>query len=328
MKNLFYLLAIMVLLMSGCKNSNVKTPAYAHGNAGDILVVMNNERWNSESGDTMRAIFHKEIIGVPMEEPMFDLHQIPIQKFVDINMRHKNIIFQEINPDAEETTIKLVKNKYAINQIFVHAIAKSQAEFVQLMSNNQNKLINLFLESDRDRWIEQYSRNLNKTDAEKIKNKYNISIKLPKSYYMDVCEDNFAWLTNSTKKYDMHILIYTYPITDSTRISPEFLIKKRNEIGEKYIPGENPGSHMSTEVKFDYPFLETIEHKNTPTAVMRGLWKVKGDFMGGSFISYTKLDEARNRVVTVEGFVYYPNEELRDKIRQLEGILYTFDLIK
>jgi hypothetical protein len=39
---------------------------------------------------------------------------------------------------------------------------------------------------------------------------------------------------------------------------------------------------------------------------MRGLWEVKVDFMGGPFISWTMVDEKRNRIVTAFGFVYAP----------------------
>jgi len=51
-----------------------------------------------------------------------------------------------------------------------------------------------------------------------------------------------------------------------------------------------------------------------------------GDFMGGPFVSYSKIDEARQRVVCVEGFVYEPNAPVRDKIRNIEGIIYTYSL--
>ena len=328
MKKIFFLFTVVILAITGCKNSSVKSTVYAHGNPGDIVVVMSNERWNSESGDTLRAIFNEELPGTPMNEPIFDLHQLPVEKFATVNMHHRNIIYQEINPDIEKSTIKLIKNKYAVNQIFVHVLAKSQAEFVQIVSSNRESLIETFLEADRDRWIAQYTRHINNMDSDKIRNKYDILIKVPKNYYMEVSKDDFAWISNDTRKYSMNILIYTYPLTDSTSFTTEHLIAERNKILKENVPGENPGSYMSTEVKYDYPTLEVIEHNNQPTGILHGLWKVQGDFMGGPFVSYTKIDEPRNRVVTVEGFVYHPNEEVRDKIRLLEGIIYTFDILK
>ena len=60
---------------------------------------------------------------------------------------------------------------------------------------------------------------------------------------------------------------------------------------------------------------------------MRGLWKLEKAFMGGPFISHTILDESRNRVVTVEGFVYAPRLDKRLYVREVEAILYTFDIV-
>jgi hypothetical protein len=58
---------------------------------------------------------------------------------------------------------------------------------------------------------------------------------------------------------------------------------------------------------------------------MRGLWEVKVDFMGGPFISWSMVDEKRNRIVTAFGFVYAPKIDKRNQVRKLEGILKGID---
>jgi hypothetical protein len=59
---------------------------------------------------------------------------------------------------------------------------------------------------------------------------------------------------------------------------------------------------------------------------MRGLWVVKGDCMGGPYVSFSRVDEENNRVIVVEGFVYAPEKMKRGLIRRLEGALYTLKL--
>ena len=61
------------------------------------------------------------------------------------------------------------------------------------------------------------------------------------------------------------------------------------------------------------------------TVEMKGLWNMQNYFMGGPFISFTTVDEKRNRVVTVEGFTFAPKYDKRNYIRQLEAILYTLN---
>jgi hypothetical protein len=59
---------------------------------------------------------------------------------------------------------------------------------------------------------------------------------------------------------------------------------------------------------------------------MRGQFRMENDFgFGGPFISLTTLDEKRNRVVTIEGYVFAPNSPKRELIRDLEAILYSLE---
>jgi hypothetical protein len=70
----------------------------------------------------------------------------------------------------------------------------------------------------------------------------------------------------------------------------------------------------------DFPMEYAIE--------VRGLWDLENDFMGGPFISYTFLDEKNNRVVTLDGYIYYPNETKRTHLRELEAIFHSLKMIE
>ena len=54
---------------------------------------------------------------------------------------------------------------------------------------------------------------------------------------------------------------------------------------------------------------------------MRGAWKTNNLSMGGSFLSYTIVDEEQGKIFYAEGFVYYPNEAHRSSLREIETIL-------
>jgi hypothetical protein len=57
--------------------------------------------------------------------------------------------------------------------------------------------------------------------------------------------------------------------------------------------------------------------------MLRGLWKVHGDFMGGPFVSVTTLDPIRGRVLTLEGYIYAPRKDKRELMRQVEAMIYS-----
>ena len=53
---------------------------------------------------------------------------------------------------------------------------------------------------------------------------------------------------------------------------------------------------------------------------------MKGDFMGGPYVSHTRLDEKNQRIITAEIFVYSPDKMKRNLVRQMEASLYTLKL--
>ena len=58
---------------------------------------------------------------------------------------------------------------------------------------------------------------------------------------------------------------------------------------------------------------------------MRGFWDVEGDFMGGPYVSFTTVDTERNRVFTLDGYVYAPDLQKprkRNYVRGIEHLLY------
>jgi hypothetical protein len=112
-------------------------------------------------------------------------------------------------------------------------------------------------------------------------------------------------------------------IEEDGTFTPKYLVTKRNEFLKKYVPGPTEGSYMTTETVIPVIFNEYNDSNGKYYAEIKGLWKVENDFMGGPFVSITKLDEKHNRVVTAEGWVYYPSENKRNFIRQLEIICKT-----
>ena len=57
--------------------------------------------------------------------------------------------------------------------------------------------------------------------------------------------------------------------------------------------------------------------------LFRGLWTVVNDFMAGPYELNVVLDQENDRVIYMMGYVYYPNEEKRDMMKQVDAVLNT-----
>ena len=78
----------------------------------------------------------------------------------------------------------------------------------------------------------------------------------------------------------------------------------------------------------DLPVFRKEFSLNKQYAVeLRGLWELENDYMGGPFVSFTTLDKKRNRIITVEGFVFAPRYDKHNYIRKLEAILYSLKIV-
>ena len=90
------------------------------------------------------------------------------------------------------------------------------------------------------------------------------------------------------------------------------------------IPGARPGMYMATDSLMTD--VRLLQLRGRQVMEVRGLWYMKGDFMGGPFVAHVRVDEARRRVVVAEVFVYAPGRLKRDLMRGMEASLYTWRL--
>ena len=79
---------------------------------------------------------------------------------------------------------------------------------------------------------------------------------------------------------------------------------------------------MTTEKRVDLTYEPIMLHDKY-CGVLRGLWKMVSDKMGGPFVSHAFLDTKTQRVIVAEGLVYAPETTKRNYIRRIEAALYT-----
>lgn len=135
---------------------------------------------------------------------------------------------------------------------------------------------------------------------------------------------DFIWATDDGISSISSICIYSYPYaTERVFTEPAFLALRDTFMGRN-IPGELPGSKMSTNHEFISVKDMTVQGHYVQEC--RGLWEMTIDAMGGPYVSHSQVDTINNKVIVVEGFVYAPDKMKRSMIRRLEAALYTLQL--
>ncbi len=318
-----------ILTFSACHNGQVKQNLLpgVSGKAGEVVIVMEKPLWNGEQGAFLKENLLQDVPGLPQSEPIFNPININHKAFSDLFKIHRNLILIRLNPEQQTPVFKAKNDVWAQPQLVIEIVAANKKELTEVLQENRDKLLGLLFKAERDRLMDNYARYPENKTVEALKSDLGVKLNIPKGYTYGLDTTDFVWISHEPPAVTQGIFIYRYPFTDDSTFTKPYLIAKRNEILKQFVSGEGAGSYMTTESQVPVEF-KAYEWKGAYTAELRGLWKVEGDFMGGPFVSLSRVNEKEGMVYTVEGFVYAPRYDKRNYMRQLEAILYSFEFAK
>lgn len=324
MKTRIVLVFSLISVLFGCKEKSLRQNLLpgVSGKAGELVIIIDDQLWKGECGDFLHELYQQDMPALPQSEPLFNVVHIPHKAYSDIFKIHRNLLFIKVNDEFKAAKISVSENLNAQPQTVVEVTAPNEKVLFTLLASNGDKLLSIFEQAERKRLENNYTRYAEHAVMDKVKKKAGIDITIPKGYTYDLDTNNFIWVSHETPEISQGIFIYSYPYSDTSEFSHQALLNKHNEILKSYVNGPTPGSFMTTETQVETVYASYL-HNNEYTAELRGLWKVEGDFMGGPFMSISKLDKKNGRIVTVEGYVYAPKFNKRNYIRQIEAILFS-----
>ena len=322
-KSLFLILSISVLVFS-CKKENRDGIRKATGKVNNISVIIDDQEWNGEIGDSIRNKFASPVIGLPQEEPRFTINQYPVKLMEGFMVDSRNII---IIKKEKNNNFVVKKDQYATPQNVFHISGKTSADILDIIEKNTPKIIQIIRQTE----IEE-SQRINKKsllNPRVVSSKFNISLDIPSDYEYMVQDSNFIWLKKELVSGNTSVLIYQVPLNaiqnKGNLISN--IIKTRDSIGALYIHGKEPDTDMITEEAYA-PYFFKIKLDGKVTYEIKGTWELRNDFMSGPFINYAVFDTENNRVLFLEGFCYSPSKEKRDSMHELESIIKSVTVFK
>ncbi|TDD99680.1 DUF4837 family protein [Flavobacterium cellulosilyticum] len=317
----FFLLSFLIF---SCKKQVDNLPRKATGKINTISIVIDDQLWNGEIGDSIRNKLASPVIGLPQEEPLFTINQYPV-KLLEGFMTDSRTIIVVKKEDKNEFVIK--KNQYATPQNVFHITGKTIDDILLIFEKNNKKIIQLIKETE----IKENQRIINQSlfDSKIVQDDFHISLRIPTGYIYALKKTNFIWLKKEIISGNTSLLIYQVPINslkkDYNLIAN--IVKMRDSIGNLYIRGTEPDTQMITEEGYA-PYLFKIKLDNKETFETKGTWELKNDFMSGPFVNYTILDKEHNRILVLEGFCYSPSKEERDLMHELESIIKSVVILK
>lgn len=327
MKKLFLPALLFLLFGTACTVKDKNNPN-STGKGSEILVVCEKAVWDRMAHKTLSALLSKEMEGLPESEPEYTLVNVPYASFSKFLQSHRNVLIIEINPQILSTKVESQTNVWSHPQKVIRMAAPSDSAFLLLLNEKGEAVKEVFNKNERARFGAQNALSRNLKAESTIEKTLRMKMVVSSDFYLAKKVDNLVWLRKETNEMSLGLILFSVPYTDANQLSPEKILKGIREKTKAYIPGSVEGSYMTLSESY-LPALSKPVNLNGYYAVeTRGLWETHGDFMGGPFINYAAVDTLNARIVNMYGYVYYPNKDKRNYIRQLESIIWGVEFLK
>ena len=289
----------------------------SNGNINTLTVVTSNDLWAGTIGQTVRDMYAYPSEGLPQQEPLFDLKQIPPEIFTGFARASRSVLWVGLN---DEVNVRIDKNSYAQPQTVAVFSAPTKTALVESIVSQSAQVIKTLRAQEREERLRRIKKST--FDKHGLSKKFGISITMPSAYKIFKEDENTSWFQREIQKGHINILVYalSYDELIVRQKNLKKVIAQHDSIGKAFIPGRLPNSYLMTEKAYE-PYLYSTFFGGKPALEVRGTWEVQGDFMAGPFLQYIINDKANNRNLTLEGFVFAPSAAKRDYVFEVETIL-------
>ncbi|WP_313382145.1 DUF4837 family protein [Proteiniphilum saccharofermentans] len=295
----------------------------ASGTTNEVIVIMDENAWEGTAGRALFGVLNSNVKALPQAEPNFRILQLSPENFTSTFKMARNLIIPEISNIYSYPKLTADLDKYAMGQVIMNIHAPDTASFVEFVTENRESIIDYFVTKELERNA-KYLKNQIKEPVSRVKQVFGINIHFPKGLPNISEHENFYWATNNAARGRQDIVIYQFPYTTETVFEKDSLINIRNRVLGEYITGSFD-SRMTTATVYS-PDYRKMETDGLFRAELRGLWEMTNDMMGGPFVMHAFVNENTGMVVIVEVFVYAPEMNKRNLLRNLESTLYTISI--
>lgn len=347
------LLIITIFFLSSCLDDSLPEGALlpeANGQHGEILILMEDQLWQGALGQAVTQQLTIQAEGRYLRpEPMFSIYQKPPADLSHLSQLSRNILKFMIDYDSTYTETAVIEktNHYAKNQLFIIIKDSDPDRLLDFAQHKMRAIIDRFNGHEINCLISMYKSNPSEGIKDLAQKNFGITINVPSDFLIKSEKKNFLLVKRDRSKNIMPneannadggtfwiqqgMMFWTSPYyPDSTQLTVENMLKDRDTTLKYNAPGNASGTYMGTEYSEYYdPIGREFIYQGHKAVEIRGLWLYNGATFtsgGGPFVQYSILNESKNNIVTVCGYVYGPQYDKREYLREIDAMLQTIEI--
>ena len=194
MKKHFILLCMFFLMLSiSCTQNDYKGLPPATGGLSELLIVLQNQKWDGSVGETIKQLFSSEQGGLNQPEPMYDLMQITHNEFKGLFEKNRKILNILISDTVKENQVVAKKDVFASRQIIVEVHAKTDQEAISLINSRFSSIVEMYKQVERERVADAFAQTENLKLRQDMIDQFGFYFIMPESFYNAKESTQFAW---------------------------------------------------------------------------------------------------------------------------------------
>ncbi|NNE25966.1 MAG: DUF4837 family protein [Saprospiraceae bacterium] len=336
----------------GC-NSDVtqqlEPKGVALGVMNEIVVIADDELWESAVGDTFRYYFESSYPILPAPEPLFDLRQFTVQELEGQPLRKElrtYAILTDLSDEDSETTqmvkrdmgserfnqalssnepgSSVGKDKWSRGQLLFYLFGNNRDNLAASIGSNFSAIASRIHKHDEKQLRSSiYLDRINEGLSIKLQKDFGIKIDVPGEYRVAVedVDNKTMWLRKDTDEAIINLVFQKLDYTNASQFTKENIIDIRNQFGRTYVTSDLEDNVMivNTDDLPVYEYARTVD--GVYIKELRGTWEMTKDFVAGPFISYLINQESSKSLLFVDAFVLAPGKNKREVMMQLDYII-------
>lgn len=257
-----------------------------------------------DTDSTLYGILTPNVPSLPQAEPSFD---VSCTNNVNATKYARSIVIVNTDPRLySHTSVKYEEDVFAHPQMIVYVNTPSTHQ-LHVDSCRLDIVRDMLLRHERNAAIAHLSKKHNPKIEKEVSKMFGINMFIPQDMTSYKKGQGFIWISNNSATAMCNICIY--------------YSENRDSVMMHNIKGETDSMYMTT-AKGSVVCTKTTTHGNYMT-IRRGLWEMRGDAMGGPFVSHIITEKATGNKISAEAFVYAPGIRKRNLLLATEASLHT-----
>ena len=314
------LIFVSVLLFN--ISCDINTSYNATGKSLEVILVQGKQLSNASFNifkenffSIQNPLLETELYGE--KKNYFSVISISENDFSTIFKTHKNIVI--INSD-DFNKVKLKRDLWSKNQtVYFCSVEQSSVKNIETTALQVAKKIK---NSEIDKRIKNYIETTPPEIKIYAENNFNLSIPLPSNYFITDTINSYLVLRSDLKNSTQRIVISSF----NQKPTIQNIILEQNKIAKSTITSEIEGAYLRTEDRAQL-YVDSLSSSPIDKINLKGIWKMEGDFMGGSFFTSLIKSPYNENHILVSLYLYAPGINKANQLLDFEAITNGLSLI-